>query len=63
MLKDLTVQGSDLGSLSEMGELMALVRSGAVAPIPYHTRPMDQAETSLRDLEVGKVLGRVVLTN
>ena len=62
VLKDLAVQGSDLGSLAEMGELMALVRSGPVDPIPYATRPMAEAEASLRDLEGGGVVGRIVLT-
>ncbi|WP_420464127.1 alcohol dehydrogenase catalytic domain-containing protein [Candidatus Palauibacter sp.] len=62
VLKDLTVEGSDLGSLQEMAELMALVRSGRVDPIPYTTRPMAEAESSLRDLEAGRVVGRVVLT-
>ena len=62
VLKDLAVQGSDLGSLAEMGELMELVRSGRVDPIPYETRPMAEAEASLRDLEAGGVVGRIVLT-
>ena len=31
-LKDLTIQGSDLGSLAEMGELMRMVREGCVDP-------------------------------
>ena len=62
VLKDLAVQGSDLGSLREMAELMELVRAGRVDPIPYATRPMDEAEASLRNLEAGRVVGRVVLT-
>ena len=61
VLKDLTVVGSDLGSIGEMGELMALARSGRVDPIPYTTRPMAEAEASLRDLETGGVVGRIVL--
>lgn len=63
VLKDLAVRGSDLGSLAEMEELMELVRSGRVDPIPYATRPMAEAEASLRDLEAGGVVGRIVLTN
>ncbi|WP_419950636.1 alcohol dehydrogenase catalytic domain-containing protein [Candidatus Palauibacter sp.] len=62
VLKDLAIQGSDLGSLEEMAELMALVRSGRVDPMPYSTRPMAEAESSLRDLEAGSVVGRIVLT-
>ena len=60
-LKDLTIEGSDLGSLSEMGDLMELVRQGRVDPIPYETRQMDEVNASLRDLEDGRVVGRVVL--
>lgn len=62
VLKDLAIEGSDLGSLDEMAELMALVRSGRVDPIPYTIRPMEQAESGLRDLAAGRVVGRVVLT-
>ncbi|WP_420449921.1 alcohol dehydrogenase [Candidatus Palauibacter sp.] len=62
VLKDQAVEGSDLGSLAEMAELMALVRAGKVDPIPYATRPMSEAEASLRDLEAGNVVGRIVLT-
>lgn len=62
VLKDQTIEGSDLGSLAEMEALMRLVRSGRLDPIPYRTRPMAEAEASLRDLEAGSVVGRVVLT-
>ena len=62
VLKDQTVEGSDLGSLAEMGELMELVRAGRVDPIPYARRPMAEAESSLRDLEAGNVVGRIILT-
>ena len=62
VLKDLAVEGSDLGSLAEMAEVMALVRAGRVDPIPYATRPMGEVEASLRDLEAGRIVGRVVLT-
>ncbi len=61
-LKDLTIQGSDLGSLTEMGQLMEMVRTHKIDPLPLEVRPMSEAETSLRDLESGSVLGRVVLS-
>ncbi|MCG8467247.1 MAG: alcohol dehydrogenase [Gemmatimonadetes bacterium] len=60
-LKDLTIQGSDLGSLAEMDELMEMVRAGVIAPLPYERRPLSEAESSLRDLEAGDVVGRIVL--
>jgi D-arabinose 1-dehydrogenase-like Zn-dependent alcohol dehydrogenase len=43
-------------------ELIDLVRSGNVRPIPVATRPLDQADATLRDLANGKIVGRVVLT-
>ena len=61
-LKDLTIQGSDLGSLAEMGELMEFVRAGRLGPTPIETRALDRAQSALDDLATGNVLGRVVLT-
>jgi D-arabinose 1-dehydrogenase-like Zn-dependent alcohol dehydrogenase len=56
-----TIIGSYVGTLEEMHELMALVRDGKVAPIPYEVRPLDEAHNALMDLKAGKVQGRVVL--
>ncbi len=61
-LKNLTIQGSDLGSPTEMRELMELVRGGAVPPIPIDARPLEQAQSALDDLVSGDAVGRVVLT-
>ncbi len=60
-LKQLTIRGSYVGSLAEMAELMTLVRSGAVAPLPIDERPLAGAQSALDDLRAGAVLGRVVL--
>lgn len=57
-----TLQGSYVGSLEEMHELMALVQAGKIAPIPYEVRPLDEAHNALVDLKNGKVKGRVVLS-
>ncbi|TNE35534.1 MAG: zinc-binding dehydrogenase [Alphaproteobacteria bacterium] len=57
-----TIQGSYVGSLEEMHELMELVRAGKVAPIPYEVRPLDAANSALEDLKAGKVKGRIVLS-
>ena len=59
--KMMTVEGSYVGTLEEMRELMALVKAGKVPPIPVARRPLAQATQALRDLREGKVLGRVVL--
>ncbi len=61
-LKNLTIRGSYLGSLAEMGELMELVRAGRVRPIPIETRALDGAQQTLEDLAAGTIVGRVVLT-
>ena len=61
-LRELTVQGSYVGSLAEMRELMQLVETGAVAPIPVRSRPMSDAQAVLNDLRDGSSIGRMVLT-
>jgi D-arabinose 1-dehydrogenase-like Zn-dependent alcohol dehydrogenase len=61
-LRSLTVQGSYVGSLDEMRELLRLVDSGAVLPIPIHSRPLSEAQAVLNDLRDGKAVGRMVLT-
>jgi len=60
-LRALTFQGSYVGSLAEMGELMELAKSGAFAPIPIETRPLSAAEDALEDLRAGRITGRIVL--
>ena len=57
------IQGSYVGTLQEMGELMALVRDGKVAPIEIHERPLAEVTEALADLKAGKVRGRQVLMN
>lgn len=61
--KALTVRGSYVGSLGELKELIELVRTGDVAPIPVATRPLADASKTVDDLEAGRIVGRVVLTN
>lgn len=61
-LRAVAIQGSYVGSLKEMGELMALVRTGATEPIPVSPRPLDRAEATLSDLRAGRIVGRAVLT-
>lgn len=56
-----TIQGSYVGSLQEMQELMALVRAGSIAPIRIEERPLQEVSQALADLKAGKVSGRVVL--
>ncbi len=58
----MTIQGSYVGSLTEMAELMDLVRRTGMPPVPLSTRPLAQVNEALNDLRNGKVIGRVVLT-
>ena len=57
------IQGSYVGTLKDMGELMELVRAGKIDPIEIHERPLAEAEAALADLKAGKVRGRQVLVN
>jgi len=53
----MTVEGSYVGMLEDLRELLALVQAGKVPPMP-----LDRASAALSDLKSGgKVRGRVVL--
>ena len=61
-IKAITIEGTLTGTLAQARELVALARSGKIAPIPTQARPLDQAQTALDDLRAGRVVGRTVLT-
>ena len=50
-----------MGTLTEMLELIELVKAGNIPPIPIETRPLNRANEALTDLKKGDVSGRVVL--
>ncbi|MFI4988053.1 MAG: alcohol dehydrogenase [Alphaproteobacteria bacterium] len=58
----ITIQGSYVGSLAELTELLALVRREKVPAIPIRTLPLAHAHAALEDLKAGRVVGRTVLT-
>jgi D-arabinose 1-dehydrogenase-like Zn-dependent alcohol dehydrogenase len=60
-LRAIAIEGSMVGSLAEMGELMQLARSGAVQPLRLEPRPLEDADRALQDLRAGRVHGRAVL--
>ncbi|MEE9251323.1 MAG: alcohol dehydrogenase [Alphaproteobacteria bacterium] len=60
-LRHLTIRGSYVGKLSELHELIDLVRGGNVEPVPVETRPLDHVTKTLKDLDDGRIVGRVVL--
>ena len=61
-IKAVTIQGSYVGNLRETQELLDLVRSKKIAPIPVTTMPLAKANEALTDLQQGKLVGRAVLT-
>ena len=60
-LRSLTVQGSYVGSLAEMRELMRLAEAGRAPAIPVEPRPLAGAQAALDDLRGGRAVGRIVL--
>jgi D-arabinose 1-dehydrogenase-like Zn-dependent alcohol dehydrogenase len=61
-LKAMTIQGSYVGSLDELKQLVALVQLTGLPSVPINRRPLAAAGVALDELKAGKVLGRVVLT-
>ena len=60
-LRAMTIQGSYVGSLSELKELVALVQRTGLPSVPISKRPLAAAGGALDDLKAGKVVGRLVL--
>ena len=56
----ITLQGSYVGSLAELHEVVQLARSGRLQPIPVSLCAMDDVSGVLDQLKAGTVLGRVV---
>jgi D-arabinose 1-dehydrogenase-like Zn-dependent alcohol dehydrogenase len=61
-MRALTIQGSYVGSVPEMKELMELVRRTGLPDVPVTTRPLDDVNAAMDQLRAGKIVGRVVLT-
>lgn len=62
-LRSLTMQGSYVGSLAEMRELMQLAGTGRAPAIPIEPRPFADAQAALDDLRAGRAVGRIVLAS
>ena len=58
----IAIQGSYVGSLGELKELMTLVKAGKVPPVPVTRHPLHEASATLEKLRKGEVIGRAVLT-
>jgi D-arabinose 1-dehydrogenase-like Zn-dependent alcohol dehydrogenase len=55
------IVGSVTGSPAEMKEMMDLVTSGKVTPVPIIKRKLDEADATLQELRKGLIMGRAVL--
>ncbi|HWI38232.1 MAG TPA: alcohol dehydrogenase [Burkholderiales bacterium] len=55
------IVGSYVGNLQELKEVVALAKKKKLKPLPVETRPGEQANAALQDLNAGRVAGRVVL--
>jgi D-arabinose 1-dehydrogenase-like Zn-dependent alcohol dehydrogenase len=60
-MRAMTIQGSYVGSLTEMKELLDLVRRTGLPAVPVAKRPLEEVNDALNDLRAGKVVGRVVV--
>ena len=59
--RPLTIQGSYVGTLAELRELVEIVQRTKMKAIPVTRRPMSEANAAMQDLQAGKVLGRTIL--
>jgi propanol-preferring alcohol dehydrogenase len=62
-MKAISILGNYTGSLGELKELLALVKSGQIQPIEVSEYPLSQASDVLSALGAGKVIGRAVLVD
>jgi D-arabinose 1-dehydrogenase-like Zn-dependent alcohol dehydrogenase len=60
-MRPLTIQGSYVGTLEELRELVALVQRTKMKPIPVKRRPLAEVNAAMQDLIAGKVVGRTIL--
>jgi propanol-preferring alcohol dehydrogenase len=56
----LTIQGSHLGSIDELKQVVALAREDKLRLIPIQKRPLSEVSRTLDELKAGAVVGRVV---
>ncbi len=60
-MREVSLRGSAVGNTAQIRELVQLVRDGKLKLPAVQVRPLAEAEAALRDLEAGKIVGRVVL--
>jgi D-arabinose 1-dehydrogenase-like Zn-dependent alcohol dehydrogenase len=57
----LTIQGSHLGSVEELKQVVAFAREGKLQPIPIQKRLLSEVSRTLDELKAGAIVGRVVV--
>ncbi|MBM3561354.1 MAG: zinc-binding dehydrogenase, partial [Alphaproteobacteria bacterium] len=60
-LRAISVIGSFTGNLAEMKALLAVMKTGRVAPLPVGARPLAAVNEAMSHLRAGRVSGRIVL--
>jgi alcohol dehydrogenase/propanol-preferring alcohol dehydrogenase len=60
-MKAVSVQGSYVGSLAELHEVMAIARQGKLPGLPLTTRPLSEVAAAMSDLKAGRIRGRTIL--
>ncbi|MGH6976860.1 MAG: zinc-binding dehydrogenase, partial [Stellaceae bacterium] len=61
-IRSITVEGMLVGTLAEFREVMDLVATGKVEPMPLIERPLSRVNEALGDLRAGRIYGRAMLT-
>lgn len=61
VLRALSLEGSYVGSLAEMSELMQLVAAKGLPPVPLKRLALRDVNSALADVRAGRVTGRAVL--
>ena len=60
-MRSLNLKGSYIGELSELKELIDIIKSGSVKLINVKTQKLNTANEAMNDLRNGKVNGRIIL--
>jgi len=60
-MREVSLRGSAVGNTVQIRELVQMVRDGKLKLPAVQVRPLADAEVALRDLEAGRIIGRVVL--
>jgi D-arabinose 1-dehydrogenase-like Zn-dependent alcohol dehydrogenase len=61
VLRAISIEGSYVGSLAEMRDLMDLVRREGMPALPLTTRPLSEINEAFDAMRAGAVIGRTVL--